>query len=136
MSSGIFQTANWYLDDKKISENLDYLVFDMESSAAHNLKLEISDGKTTESIIYPVERNLKNQILLKKIPGPLIILSPASGGDMTETPDNIVWDDPMTPLFLYLGESRGDTIRYYIIDTDVDIDTDLNGKKDDDADNK
>ncbi|MEI6711671.1 MAG: hypothetical protein WCK88_05850 [bacterium] len=38
-------------------------------------------------------------------------------------------------MFLYLGESRGD-IRYYVIDTDIDIDTDLNGSKDDDADNK
>ena len=42
----------------------------------------------------------------------------------------------MTPMFIYLGESRGDTIRYYVIDTDVDIDTDLNGQKNDDADNK
>lgn len=55
---------------------------------------------------------------------------------MTETPDDLVWEDPMIPLFLYLGESRGDTIRYYVIDTDVDIDTDLNGQKNDDADNK
>lgn len=41
----------------------------------------------------------------------------------------------MTPLYIYLGESRGD-IRYYVIDTDIDIDTDLSGGKDDDADNK
>lgn len=52
-----------------------------------------------------------------------------------ETPDDIVWEDPMTPLYLYLGESRGD-IRYYAIDTDIAIDTDLSGGKDDDADNK
>ncbi len=49
--------------------------------------------------------------------------------------DDIVWDDPMIPLYIYLGESRGD-IRYYVIDTDIDIDTDLSGGKDDDADNK
>ena len=136
MSSGIFQTVNWYIDDKKISENRDYLVIDTESSVSKKLKLEISDGKVTESVIYPIERNLKNQILLKKITWQLVVLSPASGADTTETPENIVWEDPMTPMFLYLGESRGDNIRYYAIDTDVDIDTDLNGQKNDDADNK
>jgi hypothetical protein len=136
ISSGVFQKVNWYLDDKKISENRDYLVFDVETSTAKKLKLEISDGSTTESVIYPLERNLKNQILLKKITGPLIILSPISGGDVIETPDDIVWDDPMIPLFIYLGESRGSTIKYYVIDTDIDIDTDLNGQKNDDADNK
>ncbi len=52
--------------------------------------------------------------------------SSLSGGDVTETPDEIVWEDPMTPLYLYLGESRGN-IRYYVIDTDIDIDTDLSG---------
>ena len=59
-----------------------------------------------------------------------------SGGDVVETSENIVWDDPTVPMFIYLGESRGDTIRYYVIDTDIDIDTDLNGQKNDDADNK
>ena len=66
-SSGIFKNVNWYLDDKKISENRDYLVFDAGSSSLKNLKLEVSDGSITESVVYPVERNLKNQILLKKV---------------------------------------------------------------------
>lgn len=30
ISSGIFQSANWYLDDKKISENKDYLISEIE----------------------------------------------------------------------------------------------------------
>jgi hypothetical protein len=58
-----------------------------------------------------------------------------NGGEAIETPDEILWEDPMTPLYLYMGESRGD-IRSYIIDTDIDIDSDLSGGKDDDADNK
>jgi len=68
ISSGVFQTVNWYLDNKKISENRDYLVFDTETSSPKELKLEISDGKITESVVYAVERNLRNQVLLKKIP--------------------------------------------------------------------
>jgi hypothetical protein len=126
VSSGVFQSVNWYLDNKKISENRDYLLYEMEGSSVRNLKLEISDGKVTESVVYPVQASLKNKVFLKKITRPLVVLSPLSGGDFVETPDEIVWEDPMTPLFLYLGESRGD-IRYYVIDTDVDVDTDLSG---------
>lgn len=135
VSSGIFQSTNWYLDDKKISDNKDYLIFEIEWTGVKNLKLEISDGKVTESVVYPIERSLKNKTLIKKITRPLVVLSPLSGGDVQEAPDEIVWEDPMIPLFLYLWESRGD-IRYYVIDTDIDIDTDLSGGKDDDADNK
>lgn len=134
-STGVFQSANWYLDDKKISENKDYLISEIVGSNVQNLKLEISDGKATESVVYPLQASLKNKVLLKKITRSLVILSPMSGNDIQETPDDIVWEDPLSPLFLYLGESRGD-IRYYIIDTDIDIDTDLSGGKDDDADNK
>gem|GEM_PF-3192570 len=43
-----------------------------------NLKVEISDGKTTESISYPLQTSLKNKILLKKITRPLVVLSPLS----------------------------------------------------------
>ncbi len=84
---------------------------------------------------YPLQASIKNKVLLKKITRALVVLSPLSGGDVVETPDEVVWEDPMTPFYLYLGESRGD-IRYYVIDTDIDVDTDLSGGKDDDADNK
>lgn len=58
-----------------------------------------------------------------------------NGSDAVEVSDEIIWDNPMTPIYLYMGESRGE-IRYYVIDTDIDVDTDLSGGKDDDADNK
>jgi hypothetical protein len=58
-----------------------------------------------------------------------------NGSDAVEVSDEIIWENPMTPIYLYMGESRGE-IRYYVIDTDIDVDTDLSGGKDDDADNK
>ncbi len=78
ISSGIFQSANWYLNDKKISENKDYLVFETEEDAIQNLKLEISDGKDTVSVVYSVQRNLKNKVLLKNITKSLVVLSSQS----------------------------------------------------------
>ncbi|MEI6711670.1 MAG: hypothetical protein WCK88_05845 [bacterium] len=77
-STGVFQSANWYLDDKKISENKDYLISEITGSNVQNLKLEISDGKDTESVVYPIQASLKNKILLKKITRPLVVLSPLS----------------------------------------------------------
>ena len=134
-STGIIQSVAWFADGKKISENKEYLVYDVTNSTfPTTLKLQISDGKDTQEATFPVARSPKNKILLKKIERPLVILSNTTNG-IEAAPDNIVWSDPLKPLFLYLGESTGD-IQYYLIDNDIDIDTDLSGGKNDDADNK
>lgn len=78
ISSGIFQSANWYIDNKKISENKEYVVTEFDGSTPRDLKLEISDGKVTESVTYKIQKNLKNKVLLKKITRPLVILSSMS----------------------------------------------------------
>jgi hypothetical protein len=54
---------------------------------------------------------------------------------VTPATDDVIWSDLTKPLFFYLGESEGE-IQYYVIDNDIDIDTDLSGGKNDDADNK
>lgn len=134
-STGIVQSVAWFADGKKISENKEYLVYNVsDGSFPSNLKIQISDGRETQETTYPVARSPKNKVLLKKIERPLVILSNISN-NLEAAPDNIVWADPLKPLFLYLGESTGE-IQYYIIDNDVDIDTDLSGGRNDDADNK
>lgn len=134
-STGIAQSVSWYADDKKISENKEYLVFDASSSQfPTQIKLQISNGKDTQEAIFPVSRNAKSKVLIKKIDRPMIILSNHNEW-IENTPDDILWTDPLKPLFLYLGESTGD-IQYYTIDNDIEVDTDLSGGKDDDADNK
>lgn len=134
-SSGIIQSVVWFADDKKISENKEYLVYAVKDGVfPKTIKIEVSDGKDTQETSIPVARNPKNKVLLKKIERPLIVLS-NQNSNMEATPDDVIWKDPLKPLFLYMGESNGE-IQYYIIDNDVDIDTDLSGGKNDDADNK
>lgn len=134
-STGIIQSASWFADGKKISENKDYLVYTPDdASFPATLKLQISDGKDSQEVSFPLVRNPKNKILIKKIEKPLIVLSNQSG-EAEAVPDDIIWSDPLKPLFLYMGESSGD-IQYYVIDNDISIDTDLSGGKADDADNK
>lgn len=134
-SSGIVQSVTWFADDVKVSENKEYLVYTPSGeSFPKNIRLEISDGDDKQSVTIPLERNPQNKILIRKVSRPLVILS-NENTTVTPAPDDIVWADPTKPLFFYLGESEGE-IQYYVIDNDVDIDTDLSGGKNDDADNK
>ncbi len=134
-STGIFESVAWFADDKKISENKEYLYYDArDGTFPKTLKIQISDGKKTEEKIYNVVKNTQNKAIVEQIKNQLVVLT-NSDGTLTEASDNIVWTDGAKPLFIYLGESQGE-IKYYVIDTDVDIDTDLSGGKDDDADNK
>jgi PKD repeat protein len=134
-STGIFQSVSWFADETKVSENKEYLLFTPNAgNFPKNIRLEIGDGQDKQSVTIPVQRDPQNKILLRKIWRPLILLT-NENTSVTAAPDEIVWSDPIKPLFFYLGESEG-AIQYYIIDNDVDIDTDLSGGKSDDADNK
>lgn len=134
-STGIVQSVSWYADDIKISENKEYLVFTPVSGTfPANIRLEISDGIDTQSATIPVARSPQNKAILRQNGRPMVLLSNQGDGVKAVT-DEVVWTDPIQPLFFYLGESEG-SIQYYVIDSDVDIDTDLSGGKNDDADNK
>ena len=134
-STGIIQNVSWYADDVKISENKEYLLYTPPTATfPKNIRLEISEGSDTQSITLPVERNPQNKILVKKAGRPLVILT-NQNDSVTAALDDVTWSDPVKPLFFYLGESEW-AVQYYVIDNDVDIDTDLSGGKNDDADNK
>ncbi len=134
-STGIIQNVSWYADDVKVSENKEYLLYTPPTGTfPKNIRLEISEGSDTQSITIPVERNPQNKVLVKKTGRPMVILS-NENNSVTPALDDVIWSDPVKPLFFYLGESDGE-IQYYVIDNDIDIDTDLSGGKNDDADNK
>lgn len=48
--------------------------------------------------------------------------------------DTVHIESPDQSLYIYLGESKGN-VKRYAIDTNIDIDTDLDGIKDNDVDN-
>lgn len=134
-STGIVQSVSWFADETKISENKEYLFFTPNGGTfPKNIRLEISDGIDKQSTTIPVERNPQNKVLVRKTGRPLIVLT-NENNSVTPAGDEVTWADPIKPLFFYLGESEGDT-QYFVIDNDIDIDTDLSGGKNDDADNK
>lgn len=134
-STGIIQGVSWFLDDVKVSENKEYLLYTANAGEfPKNIRLDITDGQDKQSVTVPVERNPQNKILLRKAGRPLIVLT-NENTSITPASDDVSWSDPTKPLFFYLGESEG-TIQYYVIDNDIDVDTDLSGGKNDDADNK
>jgi PKD repeat protein len=105
-STGIVQSVSWYADDVKVSENREYLLYTPTTGTfPKNIRLEISDGTDTQSVDIPVERNPQNKVLVKKTGRPLIILTNQNEG-VTPALDDVVWSDPVKPLFFYLGESE------------------------------
>jgi PKD repeat protein len=132
-STGIYQSIAWYADGNKISENKEYLYYDAGESFPKTLKIIITDGKQTEEKEFAIARNPAGSVIVKKITTPLVLLG--NTDNISELPDDITWSDPEKPLYLYMGESKEDT-KYYVIDTDIEIDTDLSGGREDDADNK
>jgi len=134
-STGIIQGVSWFLDEVKVSENKEYLLYTATAGEfPKNIRLDITDGQDKQSVTVPIERNPQNKILIRKAGRPLVVLT-NENTSVTPAGDDVTWSDPIKPLFLYLGESEG-TIQYYVIDNDIDIDTDLSGGKNDDADNK
>lgn len=125
-SSGIFSHIEWFADDKKISENKDYIVYSLEDGGKFpaNIRIDVSNGEDKQSITVPVERSPQNRVALKKIGRPLVILTNTDNNSIAPAPDDIIWSDALKPLFFYLGESD-ETTQYFVIDNDVDVDTDL-----------
>jgi PKD repeat protein len=134
-STGIVQSVSWFADNVKVSENKEYLLFTPNAgSFPKNIRLEISDGIDKQSVTIPVERNPQNKVLVRKANRPLVVLT-NENNTVAPVGDDVIWSDPVKPLFFYLGESEW-AIQYYVIDNDVDVDTDLSGGKNDDADNR
>ncbi|MCB9807113.1 PKD domain-containing protein [Candidatus Peribacteria bacterium] len=133
-STGIIQSVGWYVDNVKVSENKDYLLYTPTGTFPKQLRLEITDGQDIQNATIPLERNPQNKVLVRKAGRPLVVLT-NENNSVTPATDDVIWSDPVKPLFFYLGESEGE-IQYYVIDNDIDVDTDLSGGKNDDADNK
>lgn len=104
-STGIVQSVNWYADDVKISENKEYLVFTPSDAFPTNLRLEITDGIDTQSVTLPVAKNVQNKAIIRQTGRPMVLLS-NQGDGVKAVSDEVVWADPIKPLFFYLGESE------------------------------
>jgi PKD repeat protein len=127
-SQGQVETRSWDLGDgsKKTGTSFEHTYTDKETN--HIVNLKITEGTKVQEVQKTVSKNIKN--ILKTRGQDLVVFS---SPEMDET-GNIVLENYTQKLFLYLGEST-DAATAYIIDYDIEHDSDLNGGMDDDADN-
>ena len=92
--------------------------------------MEVSDGVSTKNISVVLRKDILNALKIKKSTDSIIYFSyPSADNDVIHITNST------DKLYLYLGESKG-TIAKYGIDTDVSLDSNLNGNPADDIDNK
>ncbi len=99
-----------------------------DNKVSHNVKLKIAEGTKVKDIEAKVVKNVKNTIYARK-QGIVVFSNPTMNSDK-----QIVLKEQWENAFIYLGESKPD-ISNYVIDYDIEYDSDLNWS-DDDEDNK
>jgi hypothetical protein len=92
--------------------------------------LEVSDGTNTKNTSTSLRKDVLNAMKVKKNIEKIIYFSyPANANDVIHI------ENSADKLYLYLGESKGGATKYGI-DTDISVDSNLNGDLTDDIDNK
>lgn len=131
---GLYQTAKWNLGNGlATSENKDtfsYQFNEDDDLSAMSLRLDVSDGKDSKYVDVPLRKDVVNEAKLKKSEDKIAFFSYPRANDGVITVEN-----PGDNVFVYLGESKESPTKY-AIDTDTDLDSDLNGDSADDFDNK
>jgi len=132
-SKGTYKKVTWKLGSKTISEKLDSFTYDFsQAGLPQDVTLQISDGSDTKSVTLPVKKDIVNIKQIAKKTDALVYLTYPRAHD-----DTVHVETSSDRLFVYLGESKGSgSINAYSIDTDTEIDSDLNGGTDDDSDNR
>ncbi len=130
-SKWTYNGALWTLWNGITSSNLDYFVYDFGDDAfPTSVNLKVFDNNESKEIKSDVRRDVVNKLRIKKWKDNLVYFTYPAVEKSTIKIDNI-----QDKLFIYLGESKW-SIAKYCVDTDISIDSDLNGTKDDDCDNK
>jgi PKD repeat protein len=130
---GLYATVKWSLSNGVTSSNRDSFAYEFgegEDLASAKIRMDVSDGKETKYVEASIRKDVVNRSKIEKSEDRLIYLSYPKANDGV-----IEVSDANDPVFLYMGESRGE-IAKYSIDADISTDSDLNGETADDADNK
>lgn len=128
-SNGELDSRNWDLGDGTKTSGKTFVHEYSDKKASHNVKLQVSEGTRTKDVEKKVVKNVKN-----------VLSSRGEGLNLFSVPKidaegKVVLENEHDKFYVYMGESKGD-IRSYAIDYDLELDSDLNGGKDDDEDNK
>ncbi|MDD5770218.1 MAG: PKD domain-containing protein, partial [Candidatus Gracilibacteria bacterium] len=127
-SGGKTDKVDWDLGDGNTVSEKNYFSYTYEDGKkSHNVNLKISEGTKTKDITQEVNINMKNMISYKASKGLNLFTFPEVNND------KITLDNSSQKVYININE-LGD-IKNYAVDFDINIDSDLNGGKDDDIDN-
>lgn len=128
-SLGQIEDRQWELWDgtKKTGTSFEYTYTDKAST--HSVTLKVSEGTVVKEVTKDVSKNFRN-VLKSRGNGLVVFTTPE-----LDKNDTITLKDQSEKVFIYLGESTPDAVNY-IIDYDIEQDSDLNGGADDDENNK
>ena len=124
-------SVKWDLwDGTKVSDSSSFIHTYEWNKGSFDVSLELKEGIKVEKETFKLIKNFKNLIAARK--QGLVIFSNKN------IEENIITiEDNKDKLYLYLWESKGeevDQITDFIIDTNIEYDSNLNGGKDDDND--
>ena len=130
-TKGLYTKVKWSLAGVT-SSTPDSFSYDFgQDDVAGDLSLEVSDGTDTKSTTATLRKDVVNANKVKKSTDKLIYFTyPAADQDTVHI------QSPSDKLYIYLGESKNSGVAKYGIDTDIAVDSNLNGDPADDLDNK
>lgn len=128
-SNGELDSRQWDLWDGTKVSGKTFVHEYTDNLSTHTVTLKVAEGTKTKEVEKKVVKNVKN-----------ILTARSEGMNLFSTPEiSDAWivtlEHPYEKFYIYLGESKWE-ISAYAIDYDITLDSDLNGGKDDDRDNK
>jgi len=128
-SKGKYDKSTWDMWDGNIVNDKNYFTYTYEDGKKiHDVKLKISEGTKVKDTTREVAINMKNMIATKNNKW----LSVYSFPHLSD--NKIILKEIGEKAYIYIGEIA--QAKEYVVDFDIEMDTDLNGGKDDDLDNK
>ena len=128
-SSGSIDSYTWEMwDGKKLDKKWSFIYSYDDGSSVHLIKLKVSDSSNTKEITKKVVRDFGRMISTKKEALSIFSNYPISW-------DKITLKEEVSDLQLFLKTNLS-SVKNFAVDFNVATDSDLNGWKDDDEDNK
>jgi PKD repeat protein len=130
-TTGVYSKVKWTVGDST-SENPDsFVVTFPEEVDQREVTLEVGDGSSTKTTTVTLKKDVINA---KKIADSKNAVNVFSYPKLDDEKNTITVESKTTAVFVYPGQNEG--IAKFAIDSDIKVDTDLNGDSADDADNK
>ena len=125
-----FDKVSWNMWNGDIMDNKNYFsyIYD-DNKAIHDVEIKISEGTKSKSKTISITKNIRNMINYKNSKSVIAFSYPEIKND------EITLSNEWKKIYLFINENLTSSWNFSV-DFDLNLDSDLNGWKDDDIDNK